>query len=158
MALDIMSFGTRGSQVQILPLRPAFSTIEADGERYGGRNAPPRPSASAAVLGRDGGEEHLTTKLRRFLRQLPQIAFANDLGHQTSGGLFLSGSGRQRRAKAPVTLTLASALDPYGGDHNEGGHKHNGNNDLATHHDASSTGRPRPTYSVAINSQLRMST
>jgi hypothetical protein len=43
------------------------------GERYGGRNAPPRSSASAAVLGRDDGEEHLTTKLRRAFRQLLQI-------------------------------------------------------------------------------------
>jgi len=34
-----------------------------------------------------------------------------------------------------VTLTLGSALDPYSGDHNESGQKHDDNYDLATHSD-----------------------
>ena len=46
--------------------KPSFPDNRSrHGERYGGRNAPSRPSAFAAVLGQNGGEEHLTTKLRR---------------------------------------------------------------------------------------------
>jgi len=49
---------------------------------------------------------------------------------------------------APVTLRLGSALDPYGGGHNEGRRKHDHDNDLATHHNASSKQQGGPNKSA----------